>query len=276
MTQRIRENREGLIDIDLAIQKFLRPAALSQGAPMLIVQALWTIAPIRFIIPMPSSGRAISETVSVALERLRNIENIVASWDERLRICEQRQHGNFQNQVTTSPGDMSSSSSHASMIPARRFQPVRTNCAVKSCLDEVMTGKRFCQRHISRACQYADCSKTRLGPHFCIRHGGGKRCQVDGCNKGASGTIGGGAKYCIAHGGGRRCRVNGCHSTAKRGGLCSAHGGRYECQIAGCKKTAHGPLRLCISHGGGRSHGPQSHQPTVYSSPPFVYQSIQS
>lgn len=41
---------------------------------------------------------------------------------------------------------------------------------------------------------------------FCVSHGGGKRCQADGCAKGAQA----GGQFCKSHGGGRRCRIDGC------------------------------------------------------------------
>lgn len=131
-------------------------------------------------------------------------------------------------------------------------------CGIKSCNEDPVPDKRFCHRHMSRACHYPGCTKTRLGPDFCIRHGGGKRCEFPGCTKGASGTVGGGARYCIAHGGGRKCRIEGCRSTAKRAGLCSTHGGRYYCAVPGCTKTAHGPRRLCTTHSTSRAAAVQS------------------
>jgi hypothetical protein len=45
-----------------------------------------------------------------------------------------------------------------------------------------------------------------------IAHGGGRRCQHDGCEKGA---VGGGTPFCIAHGGGRRCQHDACTKGAQ-------------------------------------------------------------
>ena len=56
----------------------------------------------------------------------------------------------------------------------------------------------------------------------CIAHGGGPRCQIAGCGKGAQrGGI------CIAHGGGRRCQVAGCNKGAKGGQNCMTGGKHY-------------------------------------------------
>jgi hypothetical protein len=44
----------------------------------------------------------------------------------------------------------------------------------------------------------------------CIAHGGGRRCQHEGCTKAPRGDT----QYCIAHGGGRRCQKEGCAKSA--------------------------------------------------------------
>jgi hypothetical protein len=192
-------------------------------------------------------------SVSTALDQIKNLEILVLSWEERLRVCEHRISHPCSPRAEGSA--LSTTSSMAddlfSISPSRRvvYPPsAEGKCAVKSCYDHALPEKRFCRKHVTRACHYPGCNKTRLGPEYCIRHGGGKRCEFPGCTKGASGTVGGGARWCIAHGGGRKCKIEGCHSTAKRAGLCSTHGGRYYCSISGCNKTAHGPRRLCTTH----------------------------
>lgn len=54
-----------------------------------------------------------------------------------------------------------------------------------------------------------------------MKHGGGKRCKFDGCNKSAQGST----DLCKAHGGGKRCAWDtGCDKFARgRSGLCAAH-----------------------------------------------------
>eukprot|EP00854_Cymbomonas_tetramitiformis_P033677 gene33677-43349_t len=45
---------------------------------------------------------------------------------------------------------------------------------------------------------------------FCKAHGGGVRCQYEGCSTSARGTLG----YCKAHGGVRKCEQKGCNNAA--------------------------------------------------------------
>jgi hypothetical protein len=78
-------------------------------------------------------------------------------------------------------------------------------------------------------------------PH-CIAHGGGKRCQHEGCTKSARGDT----EHCKAHGGGRRCQHDGCLTAAATGGtpICKAHGGGKRCQHAGCTKSLEATRRI--------------------------------
>lgn len=200
--------------------------------------------------------------VTQALERIKNLEILILSWEERLRSCELRALLPYSPRGEGSA--FSSTSSYvdeSTLHTLRHFDSIGGKCGIKSCSYDALDDHRFCRKHLSRACHYPGCTKTRLGPEYCIRHGGGKRCEFPGCNKGASGTVGGGAKWCIAHGGGRKCRVEGCRSTAKRAGLCSTHGGRYYCSFSGCSKTAHGPRRLCTMHSNGRA--PTNHHSSI-------------
>lgn len=107
----------------------------------------------------------LSESLTQAFERLRHLELMVGSWEERLRLCEA--HKGILHHVPNSQVRVVSS----------------TKCSVKSCYEESQENKKFCSKHISKACTYPDCNKTRLGPLFCIRHGGGKRCEFEGCLK---------------------------------------------------------------------------------------------
>ena len=67
---------------------------------------------------------------------------------------------------------------------------------------------------------------------LCIKHGGGKKCQTEGCNKGAQ--RGG---FCRAHGGGSKCTFPGCTKVDAGGGKCRAHGGGRRCTHPGCPKA---------------------------------------
>jgi hypothetical protein len=100
-----------------------------------------------------------------------------------------------------------------------------------------------------RKCHKAGCSKCAQGAtKYCIAHGGGRRCIVEGCTKGARDK-----SFCAAHGGGKRCCVEGCIKSAVGGSsLCTGHGGGKRCQMAGCSKSAQSSTMYCVRHGGGR------------------------
>lgn len=81
-----------------------------------------------------------------------------------------------------------------------------------------------------------------------LRSSNTRKCQVEGCNKGARGASG----RCISHGGGRRCQRPGCPKGAEgRTPYCKAHGGGRRCEHLGCTKSAEGRTDFCIAHGGG-------------------------
>lgn len=90
------------------------------------------------------------------------------------------------------------------------------------------------------------CTKSARGrTDYCVRHGGGKRCQAPGCGKSAQGST----DFCKAHGGGKRCawgqpgsgfgREAGgpCNSFARgKTGLCALHSGLVQ------DKRVHGAM----------------------------------
>lgn len=107
------------------------------------------------------------------------------------------------------------------------------------------------QRNCStKKCQYQGCVKGARGASgLCIAHGGGRRCQRSGCHRGAEGRT----AFCKAHGGGRRCEFLGCTKSAEgRTDFCIAHGGGRRCSHDGCTRAARGKSGLCIRHGGGK------------------------
>jgi hypothetical protein len=69
-----------------------------------------------------------------------------------------------------------------------------------------------------------------------------------GCNKCAQGST----KLCISHGGGRRCKVLGCLKGARDRNFCANHGGGRRCHIESCAKSAVGGSDSCTLHGGGK------------------------
>jgi hypothetical protein len=83
----------------------------------------------------------------------------------------------------------------------------------------------------------------------CSSHGGGKRCEEVGCNKGAVGPT----SWCIAHGGGRRC------------------------EEPGCSKVVRAQMVRCTLHGGGEKASNSTESPTdsaANTQAPVYYESI--
>jgi hypothetical protein len=87
-----------------------------------------------------------------------------------------------------------------------------------------------------KRCQHEGCFKSaRLDTGYCVSHGGGRRCQTVDCSKSALGDT----AHCTAHGGGRRCQHLGCPKAAATGGTphCKAHGAGKRCRQEGCSKS---------------------------------------
>ena len=104
------------------------------------------------------------------------------------------------------------------------------------------------RRSTQKACNFPDCAKLAHGPDykFCLRHGGGYRCQMPGCPRSAYST-----KYCSKHGGGPRCQFQGCGKGAiSNSSFCRRHGGGPRCQHPNCTEGARTGFNYCLSHGG--------------------------
>ena len=88
------------------------------------------------------------------------------------------------------------------------------------------------QKRAKPGCKLDECPNEAVGKSgLCISHGGGKRCQEPGCNKGAVPVAKGAVPV---------------RSTPDR---CSKHGGGYRCEEAGCNKGARGLTGRCLAHG---------------------------
>lgn len=97
-------------------------------------------------------------------------------------------------------------------------------------------------------CTFEGCEKMAHGPTylFCLRHGGGYRCQEAGCTRSAYST-----KYCSRHGGGPRCQWEGCAKGAiSNSSYCRRHGGGSRCQHPNCPEGARQGFNFCLNHGG--------------------------
>lgn len=82
----------------------------------------------------------------------------------------------------------------------------KNKCRFEGCKDTVRESnsataeddKLYCKKHTSgsRQCEFEPCDKCAQGStKFCIKHGGGRRCTVEGCNKGARDK-----NFCAGHG----------------------------------------------------------------------------
>ena len=137
-------------------------------------------------------------------------------------------------------------------------------------------------------CGHLGCTKKAQSRGLCKTHGGGRRCEREGCQKSAqvqcisafgvlcicrsswrtgasacgrcvclkkrgAARAQSGTHHCKAHGGGKRCQTMDCpKSAAGNTQYCIAHGGGKRCQHTGCTKSAQGNTNLCKAHGGGK------------------------
>ncbi|CAH0517467.1 unnamed protein product [Peronospora belbahrii] len=98
-----------------------------------------------------------------------------------------------------------------------------------------------------KKCEADGCKNWALGGGICLEHKGpGKRCKTLGCTKY---DLGGG--HCIAHGGGRKCVVEGCDKIRQVNKRCRGHGGKVMCSVLNCDRAAQN-RKLCKAHGGGK------------------------
>lgn len=131
--------------------------------------------------------------------------------------------------------------------PAKK--KVYKKCSVEECDKDAKKGGLCIAHGGGKRCQGDGCEKTAQGTtDFCKAHGGGKRCQAGGCTKSAQGVT----DFCAAHGGGKQCSVEKCGKLARPGGLCVTHGGGKRCNANGCTKGAQSNSGFCRAHGGGR------------------------
>ena len=105
------------------------------------------------------------------------------------------------------------------------------------------------RKPIHKRCGVEGCVKLSHGPFYdaCLKHGGGYRCLVPGCQKSAYST-----KYCSRHGGGPRCQwAGGCGKGAiSNSSFCRRHGGGRRCQFPNCTQGSRAGYDYCLAHGG--------------------------
>jgi hypothetical protein len=111
-----------------------------------------------------------------------------------------------QNKKATIPlcTVINSNQASNSSVPRKGHFEEYEKASTLTALEEEEKGKGNRDLLGSRKCEYEDCDKCAQGStKFCIKHGGGRRCTVEGCNKGARDK-----NFCAGHGGGKRLKQN--------------------------------------------------------------------
>jgi hypothetical protein len=112
-------------------------------------------------------------------------------------------------------------------VKLRALQPVRSR---------IVTRRKATSRLVNRSVAWLRCAHPGCKPNqaigateYCARHGGGKPCAEEECDRVARGAT----EYCARHGGGKRCAHKGC-TYAARGAtdFCVGHGGGKRCLLA--------------------------------------------
>jgi hypothetical protein len=118
------------------------------------------------------------------------------------------------------------------------------------CLRFAQGSTKFCIRHSGgRQCETPGCQKSAQGvTHRCIACGGGRRCEYPNCEAAARGT--GQKSFCSRHGGGARCALDPCSRGAQRpSDFCTRHGKAVTCALDDCDKiVAGGRGHFCKLH----------------------------
>lgn len=128
-------------------------------------------------------------------------------------------------------------------------QPIRTVGEKKKIMNvQQLTMSTPARRRNKRStvqCVMPYCLNRSRSRGLCKKHGGGKRCSEEGCDRPAQCK-----GKCPKHGGATRCKIDGCEKFSQSQGLCKGHGGGTLCAFDGCAKNAH-QNRFCRTHGGG-------------------------
>ena len=115
----------------------------------------------------------------------------------------------------------------------------RATCTKEGC-DRKVAARGVCRVHDESAprCEEDGCDELARARGRCRNHGGyvNRDCGRDGCAKHALS----GSEHCRAHGGGKRCQREGCGKGDAGGGFCVSHGGGKRCKVPNCPKGAAG------------------------------------
>ena len=154
--------------------------------------------------------------------------------------------GDTRDSVESQPSRTSGGDSIKSEPQQYILEAQLSNASAYDSVNGQLAKKR---KSTSRPCTYpGGCEKLAHGPDykFCLRHGGGYRCQVPGCARSAYST-----RYCSRHGGGPRCQYPSCNKGAiSNSSYCRRHGGGPRCQHPNCNEGARIGYQYCLAHGG--------------------------
>jgi len=116
------------------------------------------------------------------------------------------------------------------------------DCMKRASFGNIGENPRFCATHklegminvTKKICVISGCKNQAQGStDKCKKHGGSKRCIVNGCESSAADYI---TSKCKKHGGGKICSEPGCKSGVQGiTGKCKKHGGGKICSEQGCK-----------------------------------------
>ena len=122
-------------------------------------------------------------------------------------------------------------------------------CAIPWCDIRIKSIHSHCSIH-KKTCIVPGCTnKKALVDYCCFDHGGGRRCDVFGCNKPAINKY----NKCMDHRIGNKCIEPGCSKISiGKSHRCCKHGGARRCYEPNCNKIAVGGTYKCSMHGGGK------------------------
>lgn len=122
-------------------------------------------------------------------------------------------------------------------------------CVIPWCDIRIKSIHTHCAIH-KKTCIVPGCTNNKtMIDNVCVHHGGGRRCDVLGCNKLAINKY----ERCIDHRFGNKCFEPGCSNySIGRSRKCRRHGGGIRCKEPNCNKMALVPTFKCCRHGGGK------------------------
>ncbi|KAH9105683.1 hypothetical protein LEN26_014680 [Aphanomyces euteiches] len=144
-----------------------------------------------------------------------------------------------------------------------------STCFFNDCTNVIVAGSWKCQFHKNRArCLVNDCRNQVYARSLCVRHGGKRQCDTEGCGRNV--RIG---NFCSFHGTGpakKRCTAPGCSKVAHKRQLCVRHGGGRKCKVDACPTHARSG-GYCCRHSRVMAKQVQPTEETIVTPAPIAY-----